>query len=275
MLLSEIQNIPVCCRRRSFGEGNRIYVKFHMKIFRIHVTMFSVDSLRTRRETMRPRNKKHLEERFEKCRPLVAGDPASLKGRWRALFGREGGRLHLEIGCGKGAFITGMAAAHPDTDFIAMECVKNVIVTALEKTEQRGLPNIRFVNENANGLLDFFLPGEIDCIYLNFSDPWPRKKQAKHRLTHPAFLKMYQTILAPGGRIIQKTDNRELFAFSIESFTGSGWKLSNVTYDLHAPETPSEILGQNIITEYERRFLEEGQPIHRLEAVPPDLSRLA
>ena len=155
-----------------------------------------------------------------------------------------------------------------------VEITKNMLEALPSKIDWIRSSTVR-VNENANGLLDFFLPGEIDCIYLNFSDPWPRKKQAKHRLTHPAFLKMYQTILAPGGRIIQKTDNRELFAFSIESFTGSGWKLSNVTYDLHAPETPSEILGQNIITEYERRFLEEGQPIHRLEAVPPDLSRLA
>ncbi len=219
---------------------------------------------------MRPRNKKHLEERFEKCSRLVAGDPAALKGNWRSLFGREEIRLHLEIGCGKGAFITGMAAAHPDIGFIAMECVKNVIVTALEKTERSALENIRFINGNADRLPDFFAPGEIDRIYLNFSDPWPRKKQAKHRLTHPSFLKFYQEILAPGGAVLQKTDNRPLFDYSMESFTESGWRLSAVTYDLHGPETPAEIIRQNVVTEYESRFLEAGQPIHRLEAFPPD-----
>ena len=218
---------------------------------------------------MRPRNKKHLEERFDQCIHLVAKDPVSLKGEWHSLFHRRGTPLHLEIGCGKGAFITGIAAAHPDIDFIAIDCVKNVIVTALEKTRDAALNNIRFINGNASLLPDFFASGEIDRIYLNFSDPWPRKKQAKHRLTHPSFLNSYREILSPYGFIIQKTDNRALFDYSIDSFTENGWKLSNVTYDLHNADTPSEILNQNIITEYERRFLDAGQPIHRLEAYPP------
>lgn len=226
---------------------------------------------------MRPRNKKHLEERFEKCIHLVAEDPASLKGNWRALFADSSaesdvsGRrpLYLEIGCGKGAFVTGMAALHPEADFIAIECVKNVIVTALEKTEASGLKNIRFILTNANILTELFAPGEIDMIYLNFSDPWPKKKQAKHRLTHTSFLKSYETVLSDGGYIVQKTDNPDLFAFSIESFTENGWELTNVSYDLHSADTPKHILDGNIITEYESRFMEAGVPIQRLEAHPP------
>lgn len=222
---------------------------------------------------MRPRNKKHLEERFEKCKYLTVEDPASAKGNWRSLFPSQSQALHLEIGCGKGAFVTGMAAAHPEINFIAMECVKNVIVTAMEKTAHSELPNVRFIYGNAEKLAELFTPGEIDRIYLNFSDPWPRKKQAKHRLTYASYLKLYQEILSPTGNLIQKTDNRPLFDFSVESFTENGWSLSNVTYDLHGEETPREILEQNIITEYESRFLEAGQPIHRLEAAPPHTSK--
>ena len=219
---------------------------------------------------MRPRHKKHLEERYENCRTLVMDDPASCKGQWRAVFSFANRPLHLEIGCGKGAFVTGMAAAHPETDFIAMECVKDVIVTAMEKASQSGLKNIRFIFGNANRLEEFFAPGEIDRIYLNFSDPWPKKKQAKHRLTSAVYLPLYQKILSPGGFVIQKTDNRALFEFSIQSFAENGWTLSQVTYDLHSADTPVQVLQENVITEYERRFLDAGQPIHRLEAYPPE-----
>ncbi len=218
---------------------------------------------------MRPRNKKHLEERYEKCIYLTVPDPCDLKGKWRTLFNRDGAPLYLEIGCGKGAFVTGMAAKHPEADFIAVECVKNVLVTALEKTAASGLENIRFIHTNAEILTDIFAPGEIDTIYLNFSDPWPRKKQAKHRLTHPSFLVSYGTILSESGRVVQKTDNPDLFEYSVESFTENGWRLANVSYDLHGADTPPEISEENVITEYEKRFMESGIPIKRLEAYPP------
>ena len=218
---------------------------------------------------MRPRHKKHLEERYENCRSFTVDDPASCKGQWRTVFSSENRPLHLEIGCGKGAFVTGMAAAHPETDFIAMECVKDVIVTAMEKVFQSGLQNIRFILGNANSLGDLFAPGEIDRIYLNFSDPWPKKKQAKHRLTSAVYLPLYQKVLSPDGFVIQKTDNRALFEFSLQSFADNGWSLSQVTYDLHSADTPAQILQENVVTEYERRFLDAGQPIHRLEAYPP------
>lgn len=215
---------------------------------------------------MRARNKKHLEERFEKCRYLTVEDPAAVKGRWHTVFGDESKPVHLEIGCGKGAFVTGMAAAHPEINFIAMECVKNVIVSAMEKTELSGLQNIRFIHGNADELASIFDAGEISRIYLNFSDPWPRKKQFKHRLTYAAYLNLYKIILPPNGSIIQKTDNRDLFDYSVQSFTENGWRIANVSYNLHSDETPPEILRDNIITEYESRFMEAGQPIYRLEA---------
>lgn len=221
---------------------------------------------------MRPRNKKHLEERFEKCSNLVIADPVALKGKWRSVFVSEDDKempLHLEIGCGKGAFVTGMAQKNPDVSFVAMECVKNVIVTAMEKTETLGYKNIIFINNNADFLCEYFEEGEVDKIYLNFSDPWPRNKHAKYRLTHENYLKRYEKILAPDGCIVQKTDNRGLFDYSVESFTENGWRLENVTYNLHSDETPAEILAANVITEYENRFMELGQPIHRLEAYLP------
>lgn len=218
---------------------------------------------------MRPRNKKHLEERFQKCENLTISDPTLEKGKWKKLFKNPSSPLHLEIGCGKGAFITGMAEKNPEVSFIAMECVKNVIVTAMEKAATIGFDNIIFLNNNADSLCEYFEKGEVDLIYLNFSDPWPKKRQAKHRLTHANYLKLYQEILSPGGYIIQKTDNRNLFDFSIESFTENGWTLKNVSYNFHSEETPSELLDKNVITEYERRFMDLGQPIHRLEAYPP------
>lgn len=218
---------------------------------------------------MRPRNKKHLEERFEKCINLTVPEPAEKKGKWRTLYNNSANPLHLEIGCGKGAFITGMAEKNPEVSFIAMECVKNVIVTAMEKTAALGYENIIFLNNNAEHICEYFEKGEVDKIYLNFSDPWPKKRQAGRRLTHANYLNLYKEILSPEGCIVQKTDNRGLFDFSVESFKENGWTLKNVSYNFHSGETPQELLDANVITEYERRFMDLGQPIHRLEAYPP------
>lgn len=218
---------------------------------------------------MRPRNKKHLEERFEKCINLTVPEPIEKKGKWKTLYNNSSNPLHLEIGCGKGAFITGMAEKNPDVSFVAMECVKNVIVTAMEKTAALGYENIIFLNNNAEHICEYFEKGEVDKIYLNFSDPWPKKRQAGRRLTHANYLKLYKEILSPDGCIVQKTDNRGLFDFSVESFKENGWTLKNVSYNFHSDETPQELLDANVITEYERRFMDLGQPIHRLEAYPP------
>ncbi len=208
---------------------------------------------------MRLRAKKHLEDRYQACADLVIDPPGRLRGAWS-----RGKPLHLEIGCGKGAFILGMAQKNPDIDFIAMERVKNVIISAMEKVRQAELGNVRFLCCGAELLSEIFAPGEIQRIYLNFSDPWPKKGHAKHRLTHPNFLRLYQTILSPRGKIWQKTDNLALFEFSLQSYRDMNCLLEQLSYDLHDSDFPD-----NIVTEYEKRFSDLGQPIYRVEASFP------
>lgn len=209
---------------------------------------------------MRMRKKKHCSERMEKCAELWIKNPSELKGRWRDEFGNSN-PVHIEIGCGKGGFIAGMARLNPDINYVAIEKVEDVIVLAMEKVSAEGLPNVRFISIDAQSLADFFQKGEICRIYLNFSDPWPKKKQAKRRLTHKNFLDIYRSVLSAGDRICFKTDNRALFEFSLNSFADEDFKLSNITLDLHA----SGFEG-NVMTEYEKRFSELGMPIYRLEA---------
>ncbi len=210
---------------------------------------------------MRMRKKKHCSERMERCADIWIKDPAEYKGRWKEAFG-NGAPIQLEIGCGKGAFVTGMASLHPDVNYIAVEKVEDVIVLAMEKTKAAGLQNVRFCSMNADALEDAFEKGEVDRIYLNFSDPWKRAKQAKRRLTHRNFLLRYKAVLKDGGAVCFKTDNRELFEFSLNSFAAEGFRLQNITLDLHASGAEG-----NIMTEYETRFYELGMPIYRLEAV--------
>ena len=210
---------------------------------------------------MRMRNKKHLAERLERCADVTVENPGEYKGRWRELFGDDG-ELHIEIGCGKGAFIEQLAEKHPDVNYIAMEKTSNVIVMAMEKIKNKGLKNVRFVMENAVNITEYFADGECDRIYLNFSDPLPKKGYMKKRLTHPKYLAMYKTILKENGDIHQKTDNKGLFEFSLNSYADEGFKLKNITFDLH-----NSGFEGNIMTEYERKFSEEGFPIYRVEAI--------
>lgn len=207
---------------------------------------------------MRPRNKKHLEERFEKCIDLTIQNPVEAKGKWKTLYKNPDSLLHLEIGCGKGAFITGMAEKNPSVSFIAMECVKNVIVTAMEKTVSLGYENIIFLNQNAEHICEYFEKGEIDKIYLNFSDPWPKKGHAKRRLTHISKLNIYKTLMKDGAELRLKTDNDALFEFSLEQFEEAGFELCMKTTDLHS----SEYNKDNVMTEYERNFSEKGKNIN-------------
>ena len=141
---------------------------------------------------MRPRKKKNLDKRIDNCAAVNIPDPQEMKGHWR-----NGDRpLHLEIGCGKGAFVTGMAEKHPEIDFVAVEVVPDVIVMAMEKAVEKGITNIRFVTADARMLNEIFAPGDVDRIYINFSDPWPRKKQHKRRLSFPTFLNIYKEIMS-------------------------------------------------------------------------------
>ncbi len=209
---------------------------------------------------MRMRKKKNCAARIERCGDIRITEPERYKGGWRGIFGNDN-PIHLEIGCGKGAFITGMAELHPDTNFIAIEKVEDVIVMAMEKAVAKELSNVRFMDIDAERLEDFFEKGEIKRIYLNFSDPWKKNKQAKRRLTHKNFLDRYKKVLNNGDYIWFKTDNMKLFEFSLNSFAQENFKLRNITFDLH-----NSGFEGNVITEYEQRFLDLGQPIYRLEA---------
>ena len=214
---------------------------------------------------MRMRKKKHGAERLAACGALLLTRPETPLADPRALFGREGA-VYLEIGCGKGGFACGMAAAHPDRNFIAMEKVSDVLVLAAERAmrEADSRPdNLRFINGDARDLAAWFEKGSLDGIYLNFSDPWPKAGHAKRRLTHRAFLTVYFSLLRQGGFLALKTDNVGLFDFTLEELAALGLEPFFVTRDLHAS---SEAEG-NVMTEYERNFSSQGMPIHALRVV--------
>ena len=194
----------------------------------------------------------------------VFTEPENVKGTWKDIFGNDN-PVHIEIGMGKGRFITTLAADNPDINYIGIEKYSSVLLRAVEKQDELQLPNLRFIRMDAEGICEVFDKDEVDRIYLNFSDPWKKNKQAKRRLTHKRFLDRYRQVLRPGDKIWFKTDNRKLFEFSLNSFCAEGFKLSNITFDLHN----SDFEG-NVMTEYETRFAELGQPIYRLEAEVPE-----
>jgi len=209
---------------------------------------------------MRMRKKKHCSERLENCSKLWIKEPEACKGKWCDIF-ENGNPIHIEIGCGKGQFVCTMAKNNPDINYIAVDVVPDVLVLALEKATYMDIKNVRFIIADANKLCDYFEFDEIKRIYLNFSDPWKKSRQAKRRLTHKNFLDIYKKLLREGNLICFKTDNRPLFEFSLNSFASENFKLQNITLDLHN----SKFEG-NVMTEYETRFAEQGLPIYRLEA---------
>ncbi len=211
---------------------------------------------------MRMRKKKHGAERLAACASLLLEKPLLPLSDPAALFTSRGA-VYLEIGCGKGGFATGMAEAHPDDRFIAMEKVSDVLVLACELAVRRAEyrpDNLRFINGDARALSEWFGEGALDGIYLNFSDPWPKAGHAKRRLTHRDFLSLYFRLLKEGGTLAFKTDNEGLFAFTKEELASLGVPLDFVTDDLHAS---SAAVG-NIMTEYEKGFSEQGMKIHAL-----------
>ena len=201
---------------------------------------------------MRARKKKHGAERLAAVSEFFIDKPVLDPNK----------KTFLEIGCGKGKFIIENAEKNPNINYIAVEKVSDVILLAAEKAKDRELKNIKFMICDAKGLTESFEPHSVDLIYLNFSDPWPKAGHYKRRLTYKAFLDVYRQILKEDGAIFFKTDNSGLFEFSLEQFTEDGWRLENVTYDLHN----SEFAEDNIMTEYEKNFSEKGFNIHRLEA---------
>ncbi len=221
---------------------------------------------------MRMRRKKNLDERLAACKPVMLymqcqnehkDDPLSEEFfvDVRKIFGNDN-PLYLEIGCGKGGFALEFARRNPDINLIALEKTPNVIVTGMEALMNEKLPNLRFCLGQAEYLTHMFHKNSVDRIFLNFSCPFPKNQYANHRLTHERFLAIYKTVLSENAEIHQKTDNMHFFEFSIEQFSKCGFPLKNVSLDLH-----NSGFEGNIMTEYETRFTQLGQPIYRLEAV--------
>lgn len=208
---------------------------------------------------MRMRKKKNLAPRMDRCGSFLIRDPYVRQGKWLELMPRAR-EIRLELGCGKGRFTAGTAAAEPDVLFIAVERVPDAMVVAMERCVQAGLSNVYFIDANADQLPYFFDPGEVDRIYVNFCDPWPSKRHAKRRLTHGNFLRLYRQVLKPGGQLHFKTDNQDLFEFSVEEIPAFGFTLSEVTRNLH------ENGPVGVMTDYEAKFHEQGMPINRLVA---------
>lgn len=220
---------------------------------------------------MRMRRKKHLEERLEDCKDLIIfmdledrnynqADSFRNYINVKELFGNDN-PVEMEVGCGKGQFACEIAMQNPDKNFLAVEKSSNVIVEAAEKAKALGIKNLKFLRGGAEYLPCFVPEKIIDKIYLNFSCPFPKKRYASHRLTHRVFLEIYEKLMKDGAEIWQKTDNMHFFEFSIQSLSEYGFKIKNVSLDLHN----SDFEG-NIMTEYEKRFSEQGFPIYRLEA---------
>lgn len=217
---------------------------------------------------MRMRKKKHLDERLSAVGDFIIVseekgfyyDPARDRRQLIDLKSVFGNRpVDLEIGCGKGAFIDAMAEKYSDAAFLAVERIGNVIVCAAERAKEQERNNVRFLNVSAENLLYWIPPHAIRTVYLNFSCPYPKKTYANHRLTHPKFLEIYRSILSENGRIVQKTDNRDFFEYSLESYSACGYRVDFVTEDLHRSSVSS------IPTEYEEKFVRDGKPIYYAE----------
>ena len=189
----------------------------------------------------------------------VEQDPKSRKGYWYEVFGNDN-PIHIEIGMGKGQFLMTLASQNPDINYVGIERVPTVLYKALKKQEELKLPNLKLMAFNADEINAVFEKDEVERIYLNFSDPWPKDRHALRRLTSPRFLKLYDEFLAKDGFIEFKTDNRSLFDYSLEAAVEAGWKTRDITYDLHN----SEYAEGNIMTEYEVRFSSMGVPINKV-----------
>ncbi len=193
--------------------------------------------------------------------PYVIQKPAANRGCWQQLF-QNNHPIALEIGMGKGRFIMELAQLHPEVNYIGIERYSSVLLRGLQKREGLELSNLFFLCIDAKELPDCFAPGEVSRIYLNFSDPWPKDRHAKRRLTSPDFLEVYRQILALDGQIEFKTDNRGLFDYSLASIPQAGWEICSCTFDLHR----SPLAEGNIMTEYEEKFSALGNPICKLTA---------
>jgi len=212
---------------------------------------------------MRMRRKKHREERLEKCSAYIINDFSVYYHDLKTMFpGREENELHIEIGCGKGRFINELAIRNPDINYVAFEKNLDVLVLAAEKAKNAGISNLKFIAGDVSVLANIDSKTKYSRIYINFCDPWRKTGHAKRRLTHSNFLNIYKRVLIDNGEIFFKTDNKQLFEFSLNSFSDFGLRLRNITLDLHNSSYEG-----NIMTEYEILFSEKGNPIYRCEAI--------
>ena len=187
----------------------------------------------------------------------VVHEPEKMKGHWKEVFENDH-PLHIEIGMGKGQFLHTLAAMHPEINYVGIERYSSVLLRAIQKMEQAELPNLKFLLLDATIIPEVFNKQEVDKIYLNFSDPWPKDRHAKRRLPSKEFLARYDQILKKEGRIEFKTDNRGLFDFAVEQLEPAGWKAEVITYDLHSD---TQLMEGNVMTEYEEKFSSMGNPI--------------
>lgn len=209
---------------------------------------------------MRQRNKPWAEDMFAENPELVPTNPSDRKGKWNDVF-QNNNSIHLEVGTGKGQFIIGMAKQNPDVNFVGLELSSSVMVSALEKLLEENITNVRLLNENAQDITTIFAENEVSRVYLNFSDPWPKNRHEKRRLTFKTFLDLYRVVMKPNSEVHFKTDNQGLFEYSLHSFSAYGMTLNEVSLDLHRSQ-----MEDNVMTEYEEKFSAKGSRIYRCEA---------
>ena len=209
---------------------------------------------------MRLRNKPWAREKISTYPQYIIPQPEKAKGHWNEIFGNNN-PIHIEVGTGKGQFVTGMAKQNPDINYIGIEMYESVVITALDRLIEAELPNLKLLNVDGAELRNYFEKGEVGRVYLNFSDPWPKTRHAKRRLTYKTFLSLYESIMPDGGEVHFKTDNQGLFEFSLKSFSEYGMLLTFVSLDLHKSGYEG-----NVMTEYEEKFSAKGQRIYRSEA---------
>lgn len=213
---------------------------------------------------MRQRNIKNLDERLAANSAFLIDDPRACRGRWAEIFGNEN-PIMLEIGCGKGKFITSRAAANPDVNYIAAEGQSSVVLRAMEKAQESQLCNLRIFIDFIHDLRDYFEEGELSGLYLNFSDPWPKARHAKRRLTYHKNLENYRSVLGEDGFIEFKTDNEGLFEFTLEEIEAAGCSIVEMTRDLHSPESEKLYESARYTTEYEEKFSAAGKNINYIK----------
>ena len=209
---------------------------------------------------MRLRHIPGAEQQIEESSHVIH-EPKEKRGKWEQIFGNNH-PIWIEVGMGKGKFVLEMAQKYPEINFVGIERYSTVLLKAIRKREQLELSNIYFMCEDARELAEMFAPGEVDRVFLNFSDPWPKDRHARRRLTSPPFMAVYDRILKKDGQVEFKTDNRELFDYSLEAIPEAGWTIQESTFDLHH----SDMAEGNVMTEYETKFAAEGKPICKLIA---------